>query len=185
MGRLGGLIVLPIEHWSLTIVYTASRQRPKMPEKPRLPYTGEKTGTRKRKAIIEARAQGHGLLKVASDVGSSHHLVKVVAEQEADKIAQRKREITANMWDYALAGTKRLLENVENMELGSLPIATAIAIDKALLLSGEATSHVEVVHKLDVGSLATRLASIPKVTIDSSPSIGNVIDVQPLAPLEP
>jgi hypothetical protein len=128
-------------------------------------YDATKITPAKRESIATELAKGNGQLKTAALTHSSVHTVRVIADQEQDTIRARKASIAEDLLEFAARGSRKLRDSVDTMAPESLSIPVAVAIDKALLLMGEATSKVEVTHKLDVSALSTRLSAIPRMQV--------------------
>ena len=125
------------------------------PAPTRLPTTSdaakrtlEKTSPRKFKAIIDdLKAGKHTVAEIALRRHVSHHTVTAVRHKVEDEDpefnVQRWRKRTANtLAHFASRGAERLVDEVDRIPVGQLPVAVAIAADKTLALMGDIPAPV-------------------------------------------
>jgi DNA-binding CsgD family transcriptional regulator len=97
------------------------------------------------KAIAAAHMAGMPIREICQQFNCSHHTIAALIRNRPELLAAA-REITANNWrTLAALGSASLLDRLPEMKDHALTVMSAIATEKAELLSGGATSRVEVV----------------------------------------
>lgn len=116
-------------------------------QRERLENRGEFTGERlyaqdpdRYRAIVGALAEGIGLRAIARAYKVSPNTVRAIRVREAGPIDTEKKEISLRLRQFARMASDRLVEEVDEIPVDKLPLATAIVIDKMQLLDGEATT---------------------------------------------
>lgn len=116
--------------------------------KPKYPPNGEE-----RQHITTLAAAGLSQNKIAQTVGRSRHMVKnVLAEPEIQRsVKDEKAELAAIYREKA----RTIVESISSADIDSASlqqkaVSTGILLDKSLLLSGDATSNLNVQVLLDV-----------------------------------
>ena len=112
-------------------------------------------------------------------------IVSVRQQMEGDgklELGSWKREVAGLLGDFVSKGAARLSENVENIPIGQLPMAIAIAIDKVRDLADAPTVRIETRLKItqdelnrafDIDTTAT-----PSKVVDATPTITNEHDTK-------
>jgi hypothetical protein len=67
----------------------------------------------------------------------SNHTVIGIRQREAKSIAERKKHLVSLLADVATVGTERMSEKIGKAGLRDASIATGIAVDKMLALTGQ------------------------------------------------
>jgi hypothetical protein len=99
----------------------------------------------KQEAIARMHAAGVPVTRIASEVGVSYHSVAGLIRNRPD-LLEAARDITSKNWrTLAALGTAQLVDRLPEMKDQALSVLAAIATEKAELLSGGATSRIEVV----------------------------------------
>lgn len=104
-------------------------------------------------------------------------IVSVRQQMEADgklELGAWKREVAGLLGDFVVRGATRLSENAENIPIGQLPMAIAIAIDKVRDLADAPTVRIETRLKITQDELNRAFS------IDTDDVKGKVIDVNPI-----
>ena len=104
-------------------------------------------------------------------------IVSVRQQMESDgklELGAWKREVAGLLGDFVLKGATRLSEQAENIPIGQLPMAIAIAIDKVRDLADAPTVRIEARLKITQDELNRAFA------IDTTEVIGNVTDANPI-----
>jgi hypothetical protein len=132
-------------------------------------HTGKKLNSKKRKDIEDSLKSGKGIVATAKEVGSSEHTVTAVRNDLSAgglELNPWKKAHRNNLMQAAAKMGERLVQEVENIPVGSLPLAIAIITDKAMSLSDQPTTITE--HRL-------------KISHDSLDAMlrGDVIDITP------
>lgn len=111
-------------------------------------YTGERLAKHRERydAIVVALGQGESVRSIARRLNASPSSVMKIRENEGESIEALKKETAATLRRFAHIGAERMLESVEAVKLESLPLAIAIASDKADSLQGEPSVRVRVDH---------------------------------------
>ena len=95
------------------------------------------------KALVDGLGQGLGVRQLCRAYRVSHHTVAAVMARESNAIATVKERTVATLRTFGRLAADRLLDEVDQIPIQSLPIALGIAVEKAELLSGGATSRIE------------------------------------------
>lgn len=116
-------------------------------QRERLEAKGEFTGERlhaqdpdRYRAIVGALAEGIGLRAIARAYKVSPNTVRAIRVREAGPIDTDKKEISHRLRQFARMASDRLVEEIDDIPIDKLPLATAIVVDKMQLLDGEATT---------------------------------------------
>lgn len=106
-------------------------------------FTGERLHARdpdRYRAIVAALAEGIGIRAIARAYRVSVNTVRAIRFRESGPIDTDKKEISTRLRQFARMASDRLVEEIDEIPIDKLPLATAIVIDKVQLLDGEATS---------------------------------------------
>jgi transposase-like protein len=96
-------------------------------------------------AIAAAHSAGVPVTRICKELGVGYHTVAALIRNRPELLASA-RDITANNWrTLAALGTAELVDRLPEMKDQALSVLSAIATEKAELLSGGATSRVEVI----------------------------------------
>jgi len=107
--------------------------------------TGLNVPEDKAKAIAAAHMAGVPIKEICRTFNCSHHTIAALIRNRPELLANA-RDITANNWrTLAALGTASLIDRLPDMKDHALTVMSAIATEKAELLSGGATSRVEVI----------------------------------------
>jgi hypothetical protein len=127
---------------------TQSKPKPKKP-KPEAPIvkvrnsSGMQVPEKKAEQIAAAHMAGMSVRQICRAYNTSHHTVMALIRNRAD-LLEKAREITSRNWrTLAAVGTAELFDRVPDMRSHELTIMSAVATEKAELLSGGATQRVE------------------------------------------
>jgi len=122
-------------------------------------------------AIAAAHSAGVPVTRICKELGVSYHTVAALIRNRPELLASA-RDITANNWrTLAALGTAELVDRLPEMKDQALSVLSAIATEKAELLSGGATSRVEVLSAPAVDEWSD---VVDGVVIDSVPvAMGN------------
>jgi transposase-like protein len=128
--------------------------------------TGLNLPEEKQEAIARMHAAGVPVTRIASEVGVSYHSVAGLIRNRPD-LLDAARDITSKNWrTLAALGTAQLVDRLPEMKDQALSVLAAIATEKAELLSGGATSRVEIV---SAPSADEWLDVVDGVVIESGP----------------
>ena len=106
-------------------------------------HTGEDVPPGKAMAIMEAHVAGMPATRIARAYNTSYHTVIALIRNRPEML-EKARVTAANNWKtLAAVGTAELLDRVPDMKDHGLVIMSAVASEKAELLSGGATQRVE------------------------------------------
>jgi transposase-like protein len=131
--------------------------------------TGLNLPEEKQEAIARMHAAGVPVTRIASEVGVSYHSVAGLIRNRPD-LLDAARDITSKNWrTLAALGTAQLVDRLPEMKDQALSVLAAIATEKAELLSGGATSRVEIV---SAPSADEWLDVVDGVVIESAPAMG-------------
>jgi DNA-binding CsgD family transcriptional regulator len=123
------------------------------------------------KAIAAAHMAGMSIREICQQFNCSHHTIAALIRNRPELLAAA-REITANNWrTLAALGSASLIDRMPDMKDHALTVMTAIATEKAELLSGGATSRVEVIAAPAVDEWSDVVDGV--VVESSAVSIGN------------
>jgi hypothetical protein len=96
-------------------------------------------------AIAAAHMAGMPIKEICRTFNCSHHTIAALIRNRPELLAAA-REITANNWrTLAALGSASLLDRLPDMKDHALTVMSAIATEKAELLSGGATARIELV----------------------------------------
>jgi hypothetical protein len=95
------------------------------------------------RAIVDGLGQGLGVRQLCRAYRVSHHTVAAVMARESAAVATLKERTVSVLRTFGRLAADRLLDEVDQIPIQSLPIALGIAVEKAELLSGGATSSIE------------------------------------------
>lgn len=102
-------------------------------------------------AIVDCLARGMAVKEVARQFRCSNNSVAVIRRTDQRLIGVYKQQAAGVYKEVAMLAAEeardRVLNAPESISFQQLMIASAIATDKALLLTGEATERVEHVHR--------------------------------------
>lgn len=119
---------------------------------PSIQVTGKKIVKEKRDKVIELLKDGQGAGAVADLAGVSKPAVLAIKKDVEDaggfELGTWKKTTARLMSQIATKGSQRLLEEIENIPAGQLPLAIAIMVDKVQALQDAPTIVVE--HRLRV-----------------------------------
>jgi hypothetical protein len=142
------------------------------PPKPKAgKYTGEillRTRPRIYRQVARLISEGVSANKIERLCRVSHHVITAVQQRESVSIAERKKQIIANLSDVAELGSERMSEKIGKASLRDAAIGTGIAVDKMLALSGQTPVGVGVVfmpseaERENMRTLDARLDAIAK-----------------------
>lgn len=96
-------------------------------------------------AIAAAHIAGMPIKEICRQFNCSHHTIAALIRNRPELLAAA-RDITANNWrTLAALGSASLIDRLPEMKDHALTVMSAIATEKAELLSGGATSRVEII----------------------------------------
>ena len=95
------------------------------------------------RAIVDGLGQGLGVRQLCRAYRVSHHTIAAVMSRESQAVATLKERTVSVLRTFGRLAADRLLDEVDQIPIQSLPIALGIAVEKAELLSGGATSRIE------------------------------------------
>jgi hypothetical protein len=126
--------------------------------------TGNQIPDEKREAIIADLQEGLGVVACAKKHETSTHAVtalknKLEDEAEGFNLVSWKKSTAATLSHFVSKGSERLVREIDDMPLASLPIAIAVAIDKIQALHDQPQTVVEHRLRIDQGSLNELLRS--------------------------
>lgn len=114
-------------------------------------HTGKKLKPEKRQEIETRLKAGEGIVSTAKAVGSSEHTVTAIRNDLSDgglELNPWKKAHRNNLMSAAAKMGERLVMEVDNIPVGSLPLAIAIITDKAMSLNDQPTTVTE--HRLKI-----------------------------------
>lgn len=127
-------------------------------------FTGERLLSRRPetyRAIVRMLAEGLSGSSIARACQVSRNTVAAVREREGYSIEQSKKELLATIRRGSQIAAERVVELLPSINNAKdAAITLAVLVDKAQLLSGEATSRVEKV-EVSQDKLSEMLASLP------------------------
>jgi len=97
------------------------------------------------RAIVDGLGQGLGVRQLCRAYRVSHHTVAAVMARESQAVATLKERTVSVLRTFGRLAADRLLDEVDKIPIQSLPIALGIAVEKAELLAGGATSRIETI----------------------------------------
>jgi hypothetical protein len=141
-------------------------------------HTGEDVPPGKVAEILSAHVSGMPATRIARAYNTSYHTVIALIRNRPEAL-EKARQTAANNWKtLAAVGTAELLDRVPDMKDHGLVIMSAVASEKAGLLSGGATQRVEHVMAPAADAWASFVSGLKS---------DQVIDVafEPVGPREP
>lgn len=149
--------------------YESSKER--LSTNPSVQVTGKKIAKEKRDKVISALQDGQGTSAVVEATGVSKATVLAIRKDTEDnkgfELGTWKKQ-TANLLSQIVTkGSTRLLDAIDDIPAGQLPLAIAIMVDKVAALQDAPTVIVE--HRLRVSH--EDINSMLK---------GDIIDIKPL-----
>lgn len=149
--------------------YESSKER--LSTNPSLQVTGKKIAKEKRDKVVAALQDGQGTSAVVEATGVSKATVLAIRKDTEDnkgfELGTWKKQ-TANLLSQIVTkGSTRLLDAIDDIPAGQLPLAIAIMVDKVAALQDAPTVIVE--HRLRVSH--EDINSMLK---------GDIIDIKPL-----
>lgn len=149
--------------------YKSSKER--LSTNPSLQVTGKKIAKEKRDKVVAALQDGQGTSAVVEATGVSKASVIAIRKDTEDnkgfELGTWKKQ-TANLLSQIVTkGSTRLLDAIDDIPAGQLPLAIAIMVDKVAALQDAPTVIVE--HRLRVSH--EDINSMLK---------GDIIDIKPL-----
>jgi hypothetical protein len=138
-------------------------------------FTGERLVARRPetyRAIVRMLAEGLSGSSIARACQVSRNTVAAVREREGYSIEQSKKELLATIRRGSQIAAERVVELLPHIQNAKdAAITLAVLVDKAQLLSGEATSRVEKV-EVNQDKLSEMLASLPVLEAEVLPVTG-------------
>jgi hypothetical protein len=99
----------------------------------------------KAQAVAALHIAGVPITRICEEVGISYHTAAALIRNRPE-LLEMARDVTAKNWKtLAALGTAQLVDRLPQMKDQALSVLSAIATEKAELLSGGATSRVEVI----------------------------------------
>lgn len=155
-------------------------------------FTGELVARNEGKylGIVNALGQGLSRRQIARAFAVSHHTIQVIFEREPSLVATEKERTGRQLRRVVRMSLDALEEALDNGEIpkGSLPVASAILIDKSLNWDGQSTATVTIRHEVDqekvralFDSLRQPVLEAELVTADSASS-ALVLNSPPIEP---
>ena len=149
--------------------YESSKER--LSTNPSLQVTGKKIPKEKRDKVISALQDGQGTSAVVEATGVSKATVLAIRKDTEDnkgfELGTWKKQ-TANLLSQIVTkGSTRLLDAIDDIPAGQLPLAIAIMVDKVAALQDAPTVIVE--HRLRVSH--EDINSMLK---------GDIVDIKPI-----
>ena len=125
----------------------------------------------KAQAVAALHIAGVPITRICEEVGISYHTAAALIRNRPE-LLEMARDVTAKNWKtLAALGTAQLVDRLPQMKDQALSVLSAIATEKAELLSGGATSRVEVIAAPAVDEWSD---VVDGVVIDSVPvAMGN------------
>lgn len=130
--------------------YESSKER--LSTNPSIQVTGKKIPKEKRDKVIELLQDGQGASAVVEATGVSKPTVLAIRKDTEDnkgfELGTWKKQTATLLSQIVTRGSTRLLDEIENIPAGQLPLAIAIMVDKVQALQDAPTVIVE--HRLRV-----------------------------------
>lgn len=130
--------------------YESSPER--LPTNPSHPRSGKKLPKEKREKVQEMLKDGSGATEIREVTGVDRGTVIAMRQNMESnsefQLGTWKKQTASLMSQIVSRGSTRLLEEIENIPAGQLPLAIAIMTDKVLALQDAPTVVVE--HRLRV-----------------------------------
>jgi len=122
-----------------------TEKAPSSPVKLSAGSTGLTIPEDKAKAVAALHIAGVPITRICEEVGISYHTAAALIRNRPE-LLDMARDVTAKNWKtLAALGTAQLVDRLPQMKDQALSVLSAIATEKAELLSGGATSRVEVI----------------------------------------
>jgi len=119
---------------------------------PSINSTGKNVEKTKRKKVVDMIHDGAGTKEIVRQTGVSKPSVIAIKKDEEDagkfNLGTWKKQTASLLSQIVSKGSNRLLEEIENIPAGQLPVAIAIMTDKVLALQDAPTTVVE--HRLRI-----------------------------------
>jgi hypothetical protein len=151
--------------------------------------TGEVNGSRiqkdKKEKIIELFKDGKTNAQVAEITGVSKPTVIAIKKNEIANgfsINEWKKQVSTTLAQIVVKGSNRLVDDIDKIPAGQLPLALAILTDKILQLQDAPTTVVE--HRLrvtheDINKMIKgEVINLDKEPISSEPKENNDLQIQ-------
>ena len=108
-------------------------------------FTGEIVARNRERyaAIVRCLAEGVGIRATARAFGASTGTIQAIRDREGLAIGTEKKELSTKLGHFARMASERLIEELDEIPIGQLPVAMGIALDKKAALDGEASAIVE------------------------------------------
>lgn len=124
----------------------------RLPSNPSTRSTGEGLTDDQRNRVLGMLKDGVSVNEIVDQTGHSKHTILAIRRAHEDagglNLQSWKKATAATMAAIVAKGSTRLLEEIENIPAGQLPLALAIMTDKVLALQDAPTVVVE--HRLRV-----------------------------------
>lgn len=124
----------------------------RLPTNPSTRSTGEGLTDDQRQRVLALLKDGVSVNEIVDQTGHSKHTILAIRRAQEDasglNLMNWKKATAATMAAIVAKGSTRLLEEIENIPAGQLPLALAIMTDKVLALQDAPTVVVE--HRLRV-----------------------------------
>lgn len=144
-----------------------TEKAPSSPVKLSAGSTGLTIPEDKAKAVAALHIAGVPITRICEEVGISYHTAAALIRNRPE-LLDMARDVTAKNWKtLAALGTAQLVDRLPQMKDQALSVLSAIATEKAELLSGGATSRVEVIAAPAVDEWSD---VVDGVVIESAPS---------------
>jgi hypothetical protein len=132
--------------------------------------TGQTIPDDKAQAIAAAHLAGVPIRRICEEFQISHHTVAGLIRNRPE-LLDNARDITARNWKtLAALGTASLIDRLPEMKDHALTVMSAIATEKAELLSGGATARIEHVQAPSADEWGE---VVEGVIVESAPAMGN------------
>ena len=130
--------------------YESSKER--INTNPSSGCTGKKLEKEKREKVVELLNEGIGTNMISMETGVSKPTIIAIRNDTEDnngfQLGTWKKQTSVLLSQIVTRGSNRLLEEIENIPAGQLPLAIAIMTDKVMALQDAPTVIVE--HRLKV-----------------------------------
>jgi len=140
-------------------------------EEQRHRFTGELVARNEARylGIVNALGQGLSRRQIARAFEVSHHTVQAIFEREAKLVATEKESTGRQLRRVVRMSLDALEEALNNGEIpkGSLPVTTAILIDKSLNWDGQSTATVTVRHEVDQEKVRALFESLRQPVLEA------------------
>lgn len=109
-------------------------------------FTGDRLYNRRPeiyRAVVQLLGQGVGVRQIARTLGVSTNTVAAVRSREGSSIETHKMRAVESLSSFVAAAADRLRDEVHDIAIDKLSVPLGIAVEKLMLLTGQATSRVE------------------------------------------